>query len=307
MHENRDSLSYALKSGIAGGIAGCAAKTVVAPLDRIKILFQTSHKSYIPYQGSLKGFVEAIVELKRTAGIKGLFKGHSATLMRIFPYAGIKFMAYEQFKIVVEKVPASKGIRNFLAGSLAGCTAVFVTYPLDIIRVRLAFDTQAGTLRNTVATIFHEDNPFVKGRGAIVGLANFYRGFIPTILGMVPYAGVSFYTYELLKFRLAKFDFLKSNNEKLLPLVTLSSGAIAGIFAQTCSYPFEVVRRHMQVASQTFYSKTHTTMLSTARDIVTRRGVKGLFVGLGIGFIKVIPLHAVSFYTYEEAKLFLGI
>jgi solute carrier family 25 protein 16 len=36
----------------------------------------------------------------RTAGVRGLFQGHSATLLRIFPYAGIKFMAYDWLESV---------------------------------------------------------------------------------------------------------------------------------------------------------------------------------------------------------------
>jgi hypothetical protein len=29
-------------------------------------------------------------------GVRGLFQGHLATLLRIFPYAGVKFMAYDK-------------------------------------------------------------------------------------------------------------------------------------------------------------------------------------------------------------------
>jgi len=31
------------------------------------------------------------------------------------------------------------------------------------------------------------------------GLKTLYRGFTPTILGVIPYAGLSFFTYETLK------------------------------------------------------------------------------------------------------------
>ena len=43
---------------------------------------------------------QASKEIYINNGSKGLFKGHSATLMRIFPYAAIKFIAYEQFRHV---------------------------------------------------------------------------------------------------------------------------------------------------------------------------------------------------------------
>ena len=47
----KQSSSYVLRSLLAGGIAGCAAKTVIAPLDRVKILFQTSTPRFEKYTG----------------------------------------------------------------------------------------------------------------------------------------------------------------------------------------------------------------------------------------------------------------
>lgn len=134
---DRSSLAYKLKTLVAGGIAGTAAKTVIAPLDRVKILFQTSHSNYLPFHGSLLGFQKALVKVYRSEGGGGwlaLFKGHSATILRIFPYAGIKFMVYEQVR------PEGAETSKFWAGSLAGCVAVVCTYPFDVLRVRMAFD-----------------------------------------------------------------------------------------------------------------------------------------------------------------------
>jgi solute carrier family 25 protein 16 len=105
-----------LLSGVAGGIAGCVAKTGVAPLDRIKILFQTGEPEYLKYAGkrrrqlarysvtmnagSFTGPFKATAQIYRQSGIRGLLQGHSATLLRIFPYAGIKFMTYDFFHLV---------------------------------------------------------------------------------------------------------------------------------------------------------------------------------------------------------------
>lgn len=46
--------------------------------------------------GSWSGLAQAIREIRRRDGLRGLLQGHSATLLRIFPYAAIKFVAYDQ-------------------------------------------------------------------------------------------------------------------------------------------------------------------------------------------------------------------
>jgi S-(hydroxymethyl)glutathione dehydrogenase/alcohol dehydrogenase len=82
-------------------------------------------------------------DIHRYEGLSGLYRGHSATLLRIFPYAGIKFLAYEQIRaIIIPDRSHETPMRRLLSGSLAGVTSVFFTYPLEVIRVRLAFETK---------------------------------------------------------------------------------------------------------------------------------------------------------------------
>ena len=93
------------------------AKTVVAPLDRVKILFQASNPEFQKYAGTLAlcyssaltseplsgtwtGAFRATAQIYADSGARGLLQGHSATLLRIFPYAAIKFMAYDQIEHV---------------------------------------------------------------------------------------------------------------------------------------------------------------------------------------------------------------
>jgi solute carrier family 25 (mitochondrial carrier protein), member 16 len=119
------------------------AKTLVAPLDRVKILFQASSPQFAKYTGSWFGVAQALKDIYRVDGSKGLFRGHSATLLRIFPYAAIKFLAYEQIRAVLITGPEQETpFRRLISGSLAGVTSVFFTYPLEVIRVRLAFETK---------------------------------------------------------------------------------------------------------------------------------------------------------------------
>lgn len=46
------------------------------------------------------GLLHATAKIWRTQGVYGLFQGHSMTLLRVFPYAGIKFMAYDWLEAV---------------------------------------------------------------------------------------------------------------------------------------------------------------------------------------------------------------
>lgn len=65
------------KSFIAGGISGSLAKTVIAPLDRTKILFQVSHRQF-----SFKAVRSELVRIVREEGPRALFKGNLATVAR---------------------------------------------------------------------------------------------------------------------------------------------------------------------------------------------------------------------------------
>lgn len=342
----KQSLEYAIRSGIAGGLAGCAAKTVVAPLDRVKILFQASNPQFAKYTGSWTGLAHAIRDINRTEGAKGLYKGHSVTLLRIFPYAAIKFLAYEQIRAVF--IPSSEHetpIRRLISGSLAGVTSVCFTYPLELMRVRMAFETshthRSGILdimrqiyyeraqpspRSTAAA---ESSTIAAAEGAAsavnkiaprTGLVNFYRGFAPTILGMLPYAGISFLTHDTvgdifrhpslapytLKQTLDKdTDPRKAELNKSRPLLNapfeLLAGALAGLASQTSSYPIEVIRRRMQVGGAV--GDGHRLGIAeTARKIWLECGFRGFWVGLTIGYIKVVPMYAVAFFVYERVK-----
>ncbi|USP74563.1 Mitochondrial carrier protein LEU5 [Curvularia clavata] len=338
---DKKSPEYVIKSGLAGGFAGCAAKTVVGPLDRVKILFQTRNPEFAKYTGSWAGFPSAIRDIYATAGVRGLFKGHSATLLRIFPYAGVKFLAYEQIRARVIKNKAQETpVRRFVSGSLAGMMSVFFTYPLEVIRVRLAFETNQharSSLSSIVRKIYSEQaprvhqpsNPIAATATQVVdtvtprsGLPNFFRGFTPTLLGMIPYAGASFLAHDLMSDlmrlpALAPYTTLPNTSREETSTSThkpaqlrywaeLTTGGIAGFVSQTVSYPLEVIRRRMQVGG--VVGDGHRLSIpEVARRIYLERGYKGFFVGLTIGYVKVVPMVAVSFYAYERGKYYLGI
>jgi solute carrier family 25 (mitochondrial carrier protein), member 16 len=131
----------------------------------------------------------------------------------------------------------------------------------------------------------------------------FYRGFSATIIGMVPYAGTSFLVWGFLRshFLPPTSQDSKGKRQRLHPVLDLTLGGIAGAVSQTASYPFEVVRRRMQVGGRTRPDRW-LGWRETVQGIWSQRGFRGFFVGLGIGYLKVVPMTAVSYMVWETAK-----
>ncbi|KAI1334846.1 mitochondrial carrier protein LEU5 [Xylariaceae sp. FL0016] len=339
------SLDRNLRTGIAGGIAGCAAKTFVAPLDRVKILFQTSNPQFAKYTGSWVGLGKAMKAIYANDGVLGLYRGNSATLLRIFPYSAIKFLTFERYlALFVHDKQQETWLPRFMAGAMAGVTSVFLTYPLEVLRVRLAFETRhrSSSLVDICKKIYYE-HPLPKpstatpdpGAGVIEGAAkaasatvqavaprsgliNFYRGFAPTLIGMVPYGGMGFLTHGTIGdiFRLpllSPYTTLpqpstapKNKPRPLTWWAQTTAGGIAGLVSQTVSYPFEVVRRRMQVGGAV--GDGHRLRIGeTVAKIFKESGARGFFVGLSIGYVKMVPMTAMSFYAYERMKTLFAI
>lgn len=80
--------------------------------------------------------------------------------------------------------------RSFIAGSLAGAVSTTATYPLDLARARMAVTNE--TRYKNIRAVFKE---IIRKEGFL----KLYKGYVPTLLGVVPYAGTSFFTYETLK------------------------------------------------------------------------------------------------------------
>lgn len=216
---------------------GMQAKTVVAPLERVRILFQTSHSHFVQYSTHWDGLTKAARDIQKSYGVSALFKGHSASLVRIFPYASINFLAYEQFRAaIIVSSEKETPLRRFLCGSMAGATSTFVTYPLELIRTRLAFETaqkSPSSWLGITRKIYFEG-------GSNQGLSNLYRAIAPTMLGILPYAGTSFLTHDLVRDwlrspALAPYTLEAQSSTRLTVVPQLCCGAVAGIVAQTVS------------------------------------------------------------------------
>ncbi|XP_037819837.1 mitochondrial coenzyme A transporter SLC25A42 isoform X2 [Lucilia sericata] len=274
----------------AGAAAGALAKTTIAPLDRTKINFQINKN--VRY--TLKGAIDFLKQTHAKEGTLALWRGNSATMARIVPYAAIQFTAHEQWRKIlhVDKDGTDTKLRRFVAGSLAGITSQSLTYPLDLARARMAVtDKYTGyrTLRSVFVKIWVEEGPHT-----------LYRGYWATVLGVIPYAGTSFFTYETLKREYTEM----TGNAKPNTLVTLAFGAVAGAVGQTSSYPLDIVRRRMQTMGVTKDGHNkYPTIYKTLKTIYKEEGIKnGFYKGLSMNWIKGPIAVGISFSAYDLIK-----
>jgi len=278
-----------LTSLAAGGIAGGIAKTVIAPLDRSKIFFQTNETKNYRFRYALRWLKHGY----RTEGLLSLWRGNTATLARIVPYSAINFMSFEQYKKLLKVEDAgTPGYHRFIAGSLAGSTGQLLTYPLDRARAVMAVtpSNQNRNLAVVFCNIYKEE-----------GFLALYRGLTPTLLGVIPYAGTSFYTYETLKGYAVRRKGGDATHPMLpSPLERLAAGAVAGLLGQTASYPLDIVRRRMQTGRQLGKGNKYTTVLGTLKTVYRSEGVyRGWYKGLSMNLIKG-PIAVSIAYTVND-------
>lgn len=92
---------------VAGGIAGAVSRTVVSPLERLKILYQVQSAGRNEYQMSI---YKALRKMWTEEGWRGFMRGNGTNCVRIIPYSAVQFGSYNVYK----KVGGMPGVPNHL-------------------------------------------------------------------------------------------------------------------------------------------------------------------------------------------------
>ena len=262
---------------VAGGLAGVVSRTFIAPIERVKILYQirasansSAAHSAASGHSSASGLTLAR-NILQNEGVAAFWKGNTAAVVRVMPYMSLTFLTFEEYRARLLSLGLPKQAATLAAGSLGGVTAVILTYPLDLVRATMATPGNAhATMGEALVSIYRE-------RGALA----LYSGVTATCFGVAPYAGLKFASYEGLKAALGSIFAVRE--EDLRPWQRLSSGLLAGMFAQTLIYPIDVVRRRMQTSKTVLYTSTLDALSTIARQEGIRNG---LYRGLMLNYLK---------------------
>ncbi|XP_035516687.1 calcium-binding mitochondrial carrier protein SCaMC-1 isoform X2 [Morone saxatilis] len=290
--EEEKKSGYVWRQLMAGAIAGSVSRTGTAPLDRLKV-FRQVHGS-TDFTGNVRSTFQYMV---KEGGLRSLWRGNGINVLKIAPETAIKFTAYEQIKNVMRGGNESRNLRvteRFLAGCLAGAIAQTAIYPMEVLKTRLTLRKtgQYSGIADCAKQIIQRE-----------GVTAFYKGYLPNMLSIVPYAGIDLAVYETLK-----FAWLNRNRGLADPgvMVLVGCGAVSSTCGQLASYPLALIRTRMQ-AQASVKGSPKLSMSTLLYNIMTQEGVAGLYRGISPNLLKVIPAVSVSYVVYEYTRIVLGV
>lgn len=190
------------------------------------------------YHGANKkynGILGAARVIMKEEGWRGFYRGNSANVARIVPTYALKFtlndQIRDQFRRPGEETKDMSFLRMMAAGTMAGMLQFSVTYPLEVIRTRL---TLADVLSHghKYRGIIHCGVDTVKREGWTA----LYKGFGPTLLSGSPYVGLQMTFYQVYQ------RSIPEDSPVPLSLRALVAGALAGLTAQTITFPGDTLR-----------------------------------------------------------------
>ncbi|GAB4833871.1 hypothetical protein Ancab_032119 [Ancistrocladus abbreviatus] len=289
---------------LAGGIAGAVSKTCTAPLARLTILFQVQGMHADVSALTKTSLWHEALRIVNEEGLRAFWKGNLVTIIHRLPYSSVNFYAYEHYKMLLQSVPGlrshgknmSKDIGiHFVSGGMAGITAASATYPLDLVRTRLAAQRNAVYYRG----IWHALHTICREEG-FLGL---YKGLGATLLGVGPSIAISFSVYESLR------SYWRSQRpHDSTVMVSLACGSLSGIASSTATFPLDLVRRRMQLEGAAGQARVYRTgLLGAFGHIIKTEGLRGLYRGILPEYYKVVPGVGIAFMTYETLKTLLSL
>jgi len=226
---------------LSGGLAGCIAKTLVAPLSRLTVLAQTSSLLASKPPGHVvvldrrifveKGIAHGVKHIIHREGVLALWRGNGVTCMHRFWFTGIKFAVVEYCQD--QRVLGSSARNRCVAGGVASCLAVLICYPLDLVRTRIMAGCPGGAVRS-LANVLQKE-----------GVRGAYRGAGAAVLVTSPPVAVSFGSYGPLKDCLERHAF-PSNSFT----ATAMAGGVSGVAGSALVFPIDVLRRRLQLLAR---------------------------------------------------------
>lgn len=291
---------------LLGGVSGAVAKTITAPIERVKLLIQTQDANPLIRSGEVPrytGIGNCFSRVHSEQGMGAFWRGNFTNCIRYFPTQAFNLSFKDAIKKMFPKYSPKTEFLGFFAvnmasGGLAAAGSLCIVYPLDYARTRLASDVGGG--KKTFNGLL---DCLKKTASGPSGFFSLYAGFGVSLMGIIPYRG----------FQLGAFDTIcglnpfKDDVGVLGALSTFGAAQTAITMGAGISYPFDTVRRRLQMQAEKpveehIYKGTTDCLKKIAAE-------EGVAVGLYKGFVANIFRSvggAMVLVFYDRGKMYLA-
>lgn len=293
------------KDFLMAGVSGAFVKTATAPIERVKLLIQTQDANPLIRSGEVprySGMVNCFTRVMADQGFGAFWRGNGANVLRYFPQQAFNLSFKDTLKRMFPKYNPKTEFPMFFMVQLASAGigaagSLTICYPLDFARTRLASDVGGG--KKTFNGIFD----CIKKTAAASGPLGLYNGFGASVGGVVAYRGM----------QLGCFDTINDMNpyKKDLGVKGFLAGFAAGMVslsaAMPLSYPFDTVRRRLQMESEVPKEKRiYGTTRNAVKVIIQQEGFTALYKGLAANMVRGAGAAMVP-VLYEKGKVAFGL
>jgi len=290
---------------LAGGVSGAVAKTCTAPIERVKLLIQTQDANPKIISGEVArytGIADCFTRVAKEQGVGAFWRGNMTNIIRYFPTQAFNFAFKDGIKALFPKADKNTEFGKFFAinmaaGGLAGAGSLCIVYPLDYARTRLASDVGTGKQQ------FSGLADCLKKTVASSGVGGLYNGIGVSVVGIIPYRGVYFGLFDTLS---GLNPYQKDQSNVLRAGSKFACAQTSAILAGYASYPFDTVRRRLQMQSEKpqeewVYKGTADCFAKIMKD----EGTTALFKGAGANALRTVGA-AMVLVLYSEITAAFG-
>jgi len=263
---------------IGGGI-GAISKTVMAPVERVKLLMQTMDSNPDVLSGKVeryKGVGDCFSRVYNEQGLKAFWRGNLVNCLRYAPQQGSSLAFNDAINNAFPHYDSKKQFWQSLAvkltsGGLAGAAANTICYPFDYARTRLASDVKKGG--GQFKGIWDCISTTVKAQG----IGGLYTGWSVTVAGAFVYRAGQLGLFKQIQ------DMNPYKDDR--GTIGVVSSFVAVTTARTAimpfNYPFDTVRRRMMLQSEKSQAdKLYKGSFDCFNQVLKKEGLKGMYKGM---------------------------
>jgi len=271
----------------------------------VKLLIQTQDANPKIISGEVKrytGIVDCFTRVSSEQGVKAFWRGNFTNILRYFPTQAFNFAFKDGIKSMFPKADKNTEFLKFFminvaSGGLAGAGSLMIVYPLDYARTRLASDVGGGKQQ------FSGLADCLKQTVAAGGIKSVYNGIGVSVMGIIPYRGAYFGLFDTLS---GYNPYQKSENGLARAGSKFGCAQTSAILAGYASYPFDTVRRRLQMQSEKpeaewVYKGTADCFSKIMKD----EGASAMFKGAGANALRTVGA-AMVLVLYSEITAALG-